>query len=93
MEFFLVMISVPLFLLILLAFALFVLPRYSRLERAHSAPPVAGQVPARRDSPQAGHAPDVSAGPSYFIGWGVTLGVYATLVIALISELKVHRRK
>ncbi len=92
MEFFLVMISVPLFLLILLGFALFVLPRYSRLEQTHSTPP-AGHTPARRDAPQTGHAPEVSAGPSYLVGWGVTLGVYATLVIAMISELKVHRGK
>jgi hypothetical protein len=92
MEFFLVMISVPLFLLILLAFALFVLPRYPRHELARSAPPVVG-APGGPGSPQAGKSTSADTGPSNIVGWGLTLLAYAAFVVAMISELKLNKEK
>ncbi len=92
MEFFLVMISVPLFLLILLAFALFVLAHYPRREPAHSAPPAAG-APGGPGLPQAGTSSSADTGPYNIVGWGVTLLAYAAFVVAMISEFKLHKEK
>ena len=92
MEFFLVMISVPLFLLILLAFALFVLPRYPRREPAHSAPP-AVSAPGGPGSPQAGTPSSADTGPSNIVGWGLTLLAYAAFVVAMISAAQMNKEK
>jgi hypothetical protein len=92
MEFFLVMISVPLFLLILLAFALCVLPHYPRREPAHSAPLAAG-APGGPGSPQAGTSSSADTGPYTIVGWGVTLFAYAAFVVAMISAAQLNKEK
>jgi hypothetical protein len=92
MEFFLVMISVPLFLLILLGFALFVLPHYPRREPAHSAPSAAG-APGGPTSLQAGKTPGADTGPSNIVGWVLTLLAYAAFVVAMISVSKLNKEK
>ncbi len=92
MEFFIVIISVPLVLIVVLLISVFVLANYSGNEPAKSAPPAAG-APGGPGSPQAGKSTSADTGPFYLIGWALTLGIYATFVIAMISELKVHRRK
>ena len=92
MEFFIVIISVPLFLLVVLLISVFVLANYSGNEPAKSASPAAG-APGGPGSPQAGTSTSADMGPFYLIGWALTLGIYAIFVIAMISELNVHRRK
>ncbi len=92
MEFFLVMISVPLFLVILLAFALFVLPHYPGREPAHSAPPAAG-APGAPGSPQAGTSSSADTGPYNIVGWVLTLLAYAAFVVAMISAAKLNKEK
>jgi hypothetical protein len=69
MEFFLVMISVPLFLIILLVFALFVLPRYPRRAPAHATPP-AVNTPGAQGSPPVGNAPGTNSDPMNMSDWG-----------------------
>ncbi len=80
MEFFIVMMSVPLFLIVLLLFALFVLPHYPRREQAQGAPP-------------AEKTPGADKGPANIAGWGLTLLMYAAFVVAMISEFKLHKEK
>jgi hypothetical protein len=92
MEFFILIISVPLVLIVVLLISVFVLANYSGNEPAQSAPPAAG-APGGPGLPQAGTSTSADTGPFYLIGWALTLGIYAIFVIAMISELKVHRRK
>lgn len=90
MEFFIVMMSVPLFLMILLLFALFVLPHYPRHKQAHSAPSTVN-VPNAQGSPPFGSAPDTYIGPTNIVGLGLTILLFAPFVVAMISELKLHK--
>lgn len=90
MEFFLVMISVPLFLIILLVFALFVLPRYPRRTPAHATLP-AVNIPGAQGSPPVGNAPGTNSDPMNIVGLGLTILMFAPFVVAMISELKLHK--
>jgi hypothetical protein len=92
MEFFILIISVPLVLIVVLLISVFVLANYSGNEPAQSAPPAAG-APGGPGLPQAGTSTSADTGPFYLIGWALTLGIYAIFVIAMISALKVQRRK
>lgn len=93
MEFFLVMISVPLFLMILLLFALFVLPHYPRREPAHSAPPAESAPSGARSFPPAETTPDTSRSLTTIVGWGLTLLMYAAFAVAMVSKLKLSKEK
>ncbi len=53
MEFFIVLISVPLFLIVLLLFALFVLSNYPNREPAKASPPVENTTGANTDTDNA----------------------------------------
>ncbi len=92
MEFFIVMISVPLFLLILLVFALVVLPRYPRREPAQGASP-AESAPGAHGAPPAEKPSGADKGPTTMASWGVTLLLYAAFVVAIISAFKLHKEK
>ena len=92
MEFFLVMISVPLFLVILLVFALFVLPRYPSRAPTHTTPP-AVNTPGAQGSPPAGGAPGTNSDPTNIVGLGFTILMFAPFVVAIISELKLNKEK
>jgi hypothetical protein len=84
MEMIIVYLSVPLFLLGVLVIALFVLPRYPGCALAVNTPGTYG-------SPPVGSAPDTNSGPTNIVGWGLTIILFAPFVVAMISELKLHK--
>lgn len=88
MEFVIVMLSVPLFLLGVLLFALFVLPRYPRHTQAETTASLRS-------------APGTNTSPNALVGVGVTLLLCAPFVVALcapfvgpmLSGLKLNKEK
>jgi hypothetical protein len=90
MEMIIVYLSVPLFLLGVLVIALFVLPRYPGGAPAY-ATPTAVNTPGTYGSPPDGSAPGTNSGPTNIVGWGLTIVLFAPFVVAMISELKLHK--
>jgi hypothetical protein len=92
MEFFIVMISVPLFLVILLLFSLFVLPHYPRRESVvPNAPPVENTTSVQRASSER-NVPGTLTKPATIVGWGLTLAMYAIFLVATIVRSRRTRR-
>ena len=92
MEFFILIISVPLVLIVVLLLSVFVLANYSGNEPAQNASPAAG-APGGPGLPQAGTSTSADTGPFYLIGWALTLGIYAIFVIAMLSQLKLKKEQ
>ena len=93
MEFFILIISVPLFLLVVLLISVFVLANYSGNEPAHSAPPAESSPGGARSFPPAETTPDTSRSLTTIVGWGLTLLMYAAFAVAMVSKLKLSKEK
>ncbi len=94
MEFFILIISVPLVLIVVLLISVFVLANYSGNEPAHSAPPAESSPGGgARSFPPAETTPDTSRSLTTIVGWGLTLLMYAAFAVAMGSKLKLNKEK
>ena len=92
MELFILIISVPLFLIVVLLISVFVLANYSGNEPAHSTPPAESSPGAQSSSP-AEQRPGADSALTTIVGWGLTLLMYAAFAVAIGSKLKLNKEK
>ncbi len=92
MEFFILIISVPLFLIVVLLISVFVLANYSGNEPAYSAAP-AESAPGAQSSAPAETTPDTDRSLTTIVGWGLTLLMYAAFAVAMFSKLKLNKEQ
>ena len=92
MELFILIISVPLFLLVVLLISVFVLANYSGNEPAKSAPP-AESAPGAQSSSPAEQRPGADSALTTIVGWGLTFLMYAAFAVAIVSKLKLNKEK
>ncbi len=106
MELFILIISVPLFLIVVLLISVFVLANYSGNEPAKSAPPAESAPGAQSSSPAesapggahsspppAEQRPGADSALTTLVGWGLTLLMYAAFAVAMFSKLKLSKEK
>ena len=104
MELFILIISVPLFLLVVLVISVFVLANYSGNEPAKSAPPAesapgaqssapAESAPGAQSSFPAEQRPGADSALTTIVGWGLTFLMYAAFAVAIGSKLKLNKEK
>ena len=93
MEFFILIISVPLFLIVVLLISVFVLANYSGNEPAHSAPPAESAPGGAQSSSPAEQRPGADSALTTIVGWGLTLLMYAAFAVAMVSKLKLNKEK
>ncbi len=105
MELFILIISVPLFLIVVLLISVFVLANYSGNEPAKSAPPAESAPGAQSSSPAesapgaqsssspAEQRPGADSALTTLVGWGLTFLMYAAFAVAMGSKLKLNKEK